>query len=106
VNLGYRISRRAGREFDVIIDYRREVAGDAGARRLEADLVNAFGLIASQPRIGFRRADLTKRPYRFWLKHGYWIVYRLSSARQPLIVAIIDARRDIARLLRRAGSPG
>jgi plasmid stabilization system protein ParE len=60
-----------------------------------------FDLIASQPRIGFRRPDLSGRPYRFWLKQGYWIVYRLQGARPPpVIVALIDARRDVARLLR------
>jgi plasmid stabilization system protein ParE len=99
VKLGYRLSPRASREFDAIIDYRRKVAGDANAERLEADLIDAFGLIASHPEMGFRRPDLTMRPYRFWLKHGYWIVYRLPSAQQPLIVALIDARRDVARLL-------
>jgi plasmid stabilization system protein ParE len=102
VKLGYRLSRRASREFDAIIDYRRGVAGDASAKQLEADLLDAFGLIASQPGMGFRRPDLTMRPYRFWLKQGYWIVYRLPSARQPLVVAVIDARRDITRLLRRS----
>jgi plasmid stabilization system protein ParE len=105
VKFGYRLSRRASREFDAIIDYRRGVAGDASARRLETDLLDAFGLIASQPGMGFRRPDLTMRPYRFWLKHDYWIVDRLPSARQPLIIAVIDARRDIARLLRRSGAP-
>jgi plasmid stabilization system protein ParE len=77
VNLGYRNSRRASRELDALVAFRREVAGDASAHRLEADLLDAFGLIASQPRIGFRRPDLTTRPYRFWLKHDYWIVYRV-----------------------------
>jgi plasmid stabilization system protein ParE len=68
VNPAYRLSRRASREIDTIIDYRREVAGDDSAQRLEADLIAAFDLIASQPRIGFRRPDLSARPYRFWLK--------------------------------------
>jgi plasmid stabilization system protein ParE len=105
VNLGYRLSRRASREFDAIVDYRRRVAGDASARRLEADLIDAFGLIASQPGMGSRRPDLTMRRYRFWLKHDYWIIYRLHSAQQLLIVALIDARRDIGRLLRQSGAP-
>ena len=101
MSLGYRLSRRVSREFDAVIDFRRQVAGDDHAQALEADLITAFGLVASHPRIGPRRPDLTKRPYRFWLKEGYRIVYRLRGARPaPLIVAIIDARRDLARLLR------
>jgi hypothetical protein len=35
VKLGYRLSRRASRELDAIIDYRRGVAGDASAKQLE-----------------------------------------------------------------------
>lgn len=97
---GYRLSRRASREFDAIIDYRRQVAGDASAQKLEADLIDAFGLIASQPKIGSQRPDLSARAYRFWFKQGYWIVYQLRGTASPLIVAIMDGRRDVARLLR------
>ena len=97
---GYRLSRRASREFDAIIHYRRQVAGDARAQKLEADLIGAFGLIASQPEVGSQRPDLSTRPYRFWFKQGYWIIYQLRGTASPLIVAIIDGRRDIARLLR------
>jgi plasmid stabilization system protein ParE len=101
VSFGYRLSRRASREFDAIVDYRRRVAGDLSAQRLEADLIGAFGLVASQPTIGPRRPDLTPRPYRFCFKRGYWVVYRLRGApAPPVIVAIIDARRHVARLLR------
>jgi plasmid stabilization system protein ParE len=100
VSLSYRLSPRASREFDAIVDYRRRVAGESNAQRLEADLIEAFGLIASQPRMGSRRPDLTPRPYRFWLKQGYWIIYRPRSGGQPLIVAIIDARREVWRLIR------
>jgi plasmid stabilization system protein ParE len=47
------------------IDHRRQVAGDASTQKLEADLLDAFGLIASQPKIGSRRPDLSARAYRF-----------------------------------------
>jgi plasmid stabilization system protein ParE len=67
---------------------------------LEADLIDAFGLIASQPEIGSKRPDLPARPYRFWFKQRYWIVYQLRGTASPLIVAIIDGRRNVGRLLR------
>jgi plasmid stabilization system protein ParE len=50
------------------VNYRRLVAGDASARKLETDLTDAFRLIAGQPRIGRERRDLTTRRYRFWHK--------------------------------------
>ena len=96
----YELSRRAAREFDRIIDYRREVAGYQNARKLEADLLRAFDLIGDNPGIGRYRPDLTSKPFRFWLRENYWIVYRLDRRSNVLIVAIIDARREVGRLLR------
>ena len=48
-----------------------------------------------------QRQDLTPRPYRFWRKGVYWIVYEIDAARgYPIVVRVIDARRAVVRLLR------
>jgi plasmid stabilization system protein ParE len=98
--LSYELSRRAEREFDRIIEYRRQVAGVRVARKLEADLLKAFELIGVNPGFGRNRPDLTSKPFRFWLRENYWIVYRLDRRSDVLVAAIIDARRDVGRLLR------
>jgi len=98
--LDYELSAIARWQLDTILDYRRQNAGRASAARLGASLTAGFEHVGAHPRSGRPRPDLTARPYRFWLKQGYWIVYQLRGAASPLIVAIIDGRRDLARLLR------
>ena len=79
----------------------RSRSGAASAARLNADLKSALVTNASHPLIGTTRRDLTGRPYRFWRKGVYWIIYEIEAAHgHPRIVRVIDGRRDIARLLR------
>jgi plasmid stabilization system protein ParE len=96
----YELSAVARWQLDAILDYRRQKAGSISAIRLGASLTAGFEHIGAHPLSGRPRPDLTARPYRFWIKQGYWIVYQLRDTASPLIVAIIDGRRDIARLLR------
>jgi plasmid stabilization system protein ParE len=98
--LDYKLSVVARRQLDTILDYRHQDAGRASAARLRASLTAGFEHVGAHPRSGRPRPDLTARPYRFWFKQGYWIVDQLRGTASPLIVAIIDGRRDIARLLR------
>ena len=97
----YELSPQALRDLDRIIRYRAREAGSANAAQLNADLKASFVTIGNYPLIGSTRRDLTRRPYRFWRKGVYWIVYEVDAARgQPLIARVIDGRRDLARLLR------
>lgn len=97
----YRLSPQALRDVDQILRYRAREAGSANAARLNADLTAAFAMIGDHPLIGVQRQDLTPRPYRFWRKGVYWIVYEIDAARgYPIVVRVIDARRAVVRLLR------
>ncbi|MCE3249514.1 MAG: ParE toxin of type toxin-antitoxin system, parDE [Geminicoccaceae bacterium] len=97
----YQLSPQALRDLDLILRYRSREAGSANAARLNADLTTAFATIGDHPLIGAQRQDLTPRPYRFWRKGVYWIVYEVDAARgHPIVVRVIDARREVVRLLR------
>ena len=97
----YELSPRALSAISQLIRYRRREAGLSIATRLDADLKSAFELIGRHPRIGSRRPDLSRRPYRFWRKGLYWIVYELDERGETSrIVTVIDVRRYVARLLR------
>lgn len=98
--MDYELSAIAREQLDAILDYRRQNAGRASAARLRASLTAGFEHIGAHPHSGRPRPDLTARTYRFWFKQGYWIVYQLRGKASPLIVAIIDGRRDVADLLR------
>jgi plasmid stabilization system protein ParE len=84
-----------------IFDYRLEVAGPAAALRLERRISDAFDVLAENPRIGTSRPHLTSRKsYLFWIVENYWVVYRCRRDGGIIIVTVIDARRDVRRVLR------
>lgn len=65
-------------------------------------LEDAFVLLASRPRIGHARADLTDRPLKFWSVYSYLIVYDPVS--DPLtIIAVLHGARDVAKILTEIG---
>jgi plasmid stabilization system protein ParE len=66
--------------------------------KLQAEFAQAFDLLARNPHVGTRRPYLTSRDFLFWPQAGHWIVYRVRGD-IPIIAHVIDARRDVARLL-------
>jgi plasmid stabilization system protein ParE len=99
--LNIRLLRQADRDIREILRYRAEHAGEAAADKLQSDIENALTLLSSNPSIGSRRPNLTRRKYRFRLVFPCWIIYRTHPFGHELLVAhVIDARRDVARLLR------
>jgi plasmid stabilization system protein ParE len=84
-----------------IFDDRLDVAGPAAALRLERRISDAFDVLAENPRIGTPRPDLTSRKsYLFWIVENDWVVYRRRRDGGIIIVTVIDARRDVRRVLR------
>jgi plasmid stabilization system protein ParE len=69
---------------------------------VEQAIYNACSLLAKSPMRGHSRADLTRRPLRFWTLTrypNYTVVYRPETA--PLqIVAVLHGKRNIRRLLK------
>lgn len=71
----------------------------AAADRVLEDFHRTFGQLASMPRMGHKREDLTGRDVLFWPLHSYLIVYKPSD---PLyVVRVIHAKRDVKGLLNR-----
>ena len=61
-------------------------------------LLAAFRLLASQPRLGHKRADLGPYALRVWHVDSYLIVYR--DTKQPIeIVAVVHGARDVPSIL-------
>ena len=93
----FELSRRALRDLHEIWEF---VSGDSltAADRLLEDFYQAFQNLASMPRIGHRRTDLTERDVFFWPLHSYLVIYKDSK---PLQVArVLHAKRDVKRLLK------
>ncbi len=67
------------------------------ARRVRLQLFDACQTIASNPRIGHKREDLTPKPVLFWPVGSYLIVYRAQPAIE--IVRVLHAARDVGSLL-------
>ena len=90
---GYELSPEARDDLQEIWIY---VAGDnlAAADKLEADIYKACEVLAGNPRLGHKRADLTDEPVLFWPVRGqYLVIYQRET--QPLkIVRILHGARD------------
>jgi plasmid stabilization system protein ParE len=73
------------------------------ANRVEQAIYDACSFVAEAPMRGHTRADLTSRPLRFWTLTrypNYAVVYRPGTS--PLqIVAVLHAKRNIRRVLKR-----
>jgi antitoxin ParD1/3/4/toxin ParE1/3/4 len=83
-------------DLDAIWDYLAAQDLDA-APRVEA-LLAACDRLAVQPHLGHPRPDLTARPFLFWRRRPYHIVYRAD--RTPIeIVAIVHMSRDVETVL-------
>lgn len=90
---GYRLSSRAMRDLDEITDW---IAFESGPHRSElfrAEIVRCFANLASFPRTGHQREDLTAKAVLFRTVGPYLIVYRPDSV--PLrVLRIVHGARD------------
>jgi plasmid stabilization system protein ParE len=86
-----------------LLDVWRYIAADnpEAADRVEAEIYNACQLIATSPLGGQVRADLTKRPLRFWILKrypDYLIVYKPATS--PLqVIRILHGYPNIREVL-------
>lgn len=96
---GYDVSYEAERDLDEIWNY---IAFDspASADRVVTKLFDAFDLLASRPKIGHPRQDLTPYPVLFWPVGNYLVIYRPKKPRIQ-IVAVVRGSRDVPCFLRR-----
>ena len=97
----YEVAPPAQREIEAILAYRAEVAGWDSARRLRDEFLHLFQLIGCGHRLGMPKPEWAPAKYRFFPKHGYWVVWREGTVNptQCVIVMVVDARRDVARIL-------
>lgn len=71
----YVLSRKARHEIREILDFIAQDDLDA-ADRWNTKLVEAFRLLARNPRLGHVRTDLTDLPVLFWSVEKYLIIYK------------------------------
>ena len=65
---------------------------------VHARFVETFEMLASNPRAGHLREDLTTRPVRFFPVYSYLVVY--ESDTQPIhIVRVLSGAQDIPAIL-------
>lgn len=97
---GFVLTLAAEQDVDEIWEYLAiEREAPQAAERVKSDLFQAFELLASTPRAGHRRGDLTDRRLLFWpVRKTYYVVYRADT--QPvIIVRVLHGKRDLSRIL-------
>lgn len=95
----YVLSEDAELDLDEIWEYIAQNNLDAADRWI-ARLFEAFEVLANNPGIGHKRADLTAYPVLFWPIGAYLIIYRATSTLME-IVAETQGSRDIPAFLHR-----
>lgn len=99
----YTLSPQAARDLVSIWRYLKKEASEEAADRVESAICSKFTYLAEFPNSGHWRRDLTSAEVRFFSVYSYLIVYRPET--EPLqIVAILHARRDVAKILPRRSS--
>ena len=102
----YRLSRTAAQAEIEILDYRYEAAGVGAATKLRAQLLAAYEFISANPGVGQYRSDLVPIKCKFYFCRPYLIIFKVDPGNGMVtILTVIDARRDIGRILRRALPP-
>ncbi|MCB1183481.1 type II toxin-antitoxin system RelE/ParE family toxin [bacterium] len=91
------VSPDAQRDLQEIISYIGAESVE-GAARVFGKFEEVFRLLAENPYVGHRRADLTVQPVRFFPVYSYLVVYRLVGSR-PEVIRVFGAAQDVARLL-------
>lgn len=96
--MAHRLSLRARADLDDIWEHLLRESGSEAIADRRIDLIaERFALLARWPRLGRARDDL-RRGLRSFPAAGYIIFYRLQR-RDVLILRVLHARRDIARIL-------
>ena len=94
----YSLAPQAARDLVQIWRYTKNESSQETADRVESLIRDRFAYLAQFPGGGHWRRDLTDADVRFFSVFSYLIVYRPET--NPLqIVAILHARRDVAKLL-------
>jgi len=85
-----------------LVDIWEYIAQDdiEAADRWDANLREAFQMLARNPRVGHSRKDLSDHPILFWPVGAYLIIYR-TLENQVEIVAVTQGALDIPSYLRR-----
>jgi toxin ParE1/3/4 len=93
----YELSPEAVTDLEGIWDF---IAADqsAAADRVVDELFDAFQHLASWPKLGHYRPDLTDAIVRFWPVKPYLVVYR-ELADSIEVVAVLHGSRDIPEVL-------
>jgi plasmid stabilization system protein ParE len=87
---------------DDLINIQEFVSADspAAADRMVEKFFSAFEHLATWPRSGHSRGDLTERPVLFWPVGSYLIVYHVRDEDNLVqIVAVLLAPRDVPAIL-------
>jgi plasmid stabilization system protein ParE len=92
----FKLSPEAAADIREIWEY---IARDSfrAARRVRLDIFDACARLASNPRIGHQRDDLTSKPILFWPVGSYLIIYRISQ-KSIEIVRVVHGAQDVTRL--------
>jgi plasmid stabilization system protein ParE len=93
----FRVSPEANRDLGAIWDFIAKDSVDA-AERVEGEFYETFASLGRMPEQGYRRADLTKMPVRFFPLYSYLIVYQ-PEANPVRIMAGLHGNRNLKRLL-------
>jgi len=90
--IAYDLHPQARLDLDEIWEFIRGDNLDA-ADKVIADILASLDALATFPRQGHKRPDLTSRPLRFILVHDYLIAY--APEEKPLwVVAVMHGRRS------------
>ncbi len=93
----YALSETAASDIHAALRYITRADSLASALHVHQAFVEAFEVLASSPRVGFRREHLTGLDVRWWPVLGYLIVYR-SEASPIEILRVLHGAREMSRV--------
>lgn len=96
----FRLTEAAYRDLDSILAFVLDQSGTDAAYDLRSDLFETFARLAEYPGLGHKRLDFTSRPFVFFTRTPYVIMFDRTS--DPLTIhAVLHGARDIPRILRK-----
>jgi len=95
----FRLVREAAEDLSEIFDYIAERDSINAAERVREALLEAMRQLASMPRIGHRRPEITSKGVLFWPVCSFEIIYR-PETRPIEIVAVLRGKRNLKNVLR------
>jgi plasmid stabilization system protein ParE len=94
----YILTTPAANDLREIVQYIRQ-RSPQGAKLVRSELRAAMQRLASFPRMGHLREDVTDEPYRFWSVYSYLIVY-LPETKPLEIVRVMHGARDLGKFFK------